>query len=141
LSTDSKYYERKGFTPYFFAHVVFNIVDQKFAFLRNLEDLFGDVYAANWCDAFPRHTNLHQFIYNIVDSILFEDPTGENDNPALFEFCKRYEIETSELDWDEEDSLHERGSGRIMTTQCYHYQMRSFTSFFTMLFFALTSIG
>ena len=107
LPIESKYYERKGFTPYFFAHVVFNLVRQQFAFLRNLEDWFGDVYAANWCDPFPRHTNLHQFIYNVVDSILFEDPIGENDNPALQEFCKRYSIDTSELDWDDEDSLHE----------------------------------
>ncbi len=99
-----KYYLRSGFSPYFYAHVVFNLVRSQFSFLRNFEDIFGDMATSNWCAPFPKQTNLHQFIGQIIDSIFFESPTEvEEENPDLRDFCNHYKIDTTEVDWSDED--------------------------------------
>lgn len=102
------YYQRSGFTPYFYAHVVFNLVRSKFGFLRNFEDMFGDMATSNWCSPYPKFTNPHQFIVTIVDSILFEDPTGDGgDDHSLRDFCNHYRVDTTEIDWYDEDQLYD----------------------------------
>ena len=106
--TPEGYYSRAGFSPYFYAHIIFNLVRSRLSFLRNFEDIFGDMATSGWCDPFPRFTNLHQFIAIIVDSIFFEDPTGEGgDDHSLRDFCKHYQIDTSSLDWMDEDALYD----------------------------------
>ncbi|MEP7348784.1 MAG: HNH endonuclease [Sphingorhabdus sp.] len=100
------YYRRLGFSPYFYAHIVFNLVRSQFAYLRNFEDIFGDMATSNWCQPFPKHTNLHQFIGQIVDSIFFEDPTErDSDDHSLRDFCEHYKINISGVDWGDEDQL------------------------------------
>ncbi len=102
------YYRRMGFSPYFYAHVVFNLVRSKFEYLRNFEEMFGDMATSGWCEPFPKHTNLHQFIWMVIESIFFEDSTGDNgDNPSLKEFCNHYKIDISDFDWSDEDQVHE----------------------------------
>lgn len=104
----NNYYKRAGFSPYFYAHVIFNLVRSRFGFLRNFEDIFGDMATSSWCEPFPKFTNLHQFIAVIVDSIFFEDPTGdEGDDHSLKDFCLHYKIETSGVDWTDEDELYD----------------------------------
>jgi 5-methylcytosine-specific restriction endonuclease McrA len=102
------YYHRAGFSPYYYAHIVFNLVRSQFAFLRNFEDIFGDMATSNWCEPFPKHTNLHQFIGQIVDSIFFEDPTGDGgEDHSLRDFCTHYKIDTTTIDWDDEEQLYD----------------------------------
>lgn len=102
------YYRRAGFSPYFYAHIVFNLVRSRFAFLRNFEDMFGDMATSSWCNPFPKFTNLHQFVGQVVDSIFFEDPTGDGrDDHSLRDFCAHYRIDTSGIDWENEDQLYD----------------------------------
>ena len=84
------YYEARGFSPYYFAHVIFNVVKTPGAFARNLEGFMGDLAAGAWCEPFPRFSNLHRFIEEITDDLIFE-PAEEENGPAYFvRFCRHY---------------------------------------------------
>ena len=41
----SNYYEARGFSIYYFANAVFNIVSSPGAYLRGIEDILGDMKA------------------------------------------------------------------------------------------------
>ena len=102
------YYRRAGFSPYFYAHIVFNLVRSHSAFLRNFEDMFGDMATSGWCNPFPKFTNLHQFVAEVVDSIFFENPTGDGgEDHSLRDFCNHYKNDSSEIDWGDEEQLYD----------------------------------
>ena len=86
----SGYYRASEFTPYWFAHVLFNLVRQSGAYIRGLEDLFGDMRASGLCDPFPRFSNLHRFIEDVTTDLLLEGiDTGEEErNSLLVDFLK-----------------------------------------------------
>lgn len=71
---DSHYYSATGFSPYYFAHVVYNVVGHSGAFLRRINDLLGDAATENLCRPFPRFSNLHAFIEDVLLELFFENP-------------------------------------------------------------------
>lgn len=47
------------------------------AYLRNIEDIFGDTSSESLTFAFPKWTNLHDFICEIITDLIFEDRDKE----------------------------------------------------------------
>lgn len=82
---DSHYYSATGFSPYYFAHVVYNVVGSPGAFLRRINDLLGDAAAENLCRPFPRFSNLHTFIEDVMMELFFEEPE-EGGRYAIHDF-------------------------------------------------------
>lgn len=101
------YYEARGFTPYYFAHVVFNLVRTPELYLRGLEDILGDMATSSWCDPYPRYSNLHRFIELVADEILFDTKADEDGPPLAVSFFKHYRVPLPPGDHDDEDSLLE----------------------------------
>lgn len=66
------YYESTGFTPYYFAHVLYNIVRRPGGYLRKLEDILGDAATGSLCLPFPKFSNLHYFADGVVRDLFFE---------------------------------------------------------------------
>ena len=99
------YYEARGFTPYYFAHTIFNIVKRPMSFLRNLEDILGDMATSKWCDSFPRYSNLHRFIEYIADDLLFEPDDEAPGETWVFAFLKHYGITAPAVDADDDDAM------------------------------------
>ena len=107
------YYNALGLTPYWFAHVITNIVKDPFAYLRGLHELFSeDGHATSLCNAFPRWSNLHDFIAEIFTSIIHEDTKEGQD--ILRDFLVLIEAPP---DWLEE--IHDEGLGEIILTEQY----------------------
>lgn len=106
---EAGYYRATGFTPYWFAHVMFNLVRQSGAFIRGLEDLFGDMRASNLCNAFPRFSNLHAFIEDVITDLLVEGiNTGKDDHSRLLiDFLKHAGLPAGTLEQIEENGLAE----------------------------------
>ena len=109
----SGYFEALGLTPYWFAHVVSNVVDDPQAYLRELHDIFAENESANaLCNAFPRWSNLHYFIAEIFESIIHE-PTDEGSAT----FRAFLELMNAPKDWFED--IAEEGPGEIVLTELY----------------------
>lgn len=81
---ETHYYRATGFTPYYFAHVTFNIVRQYQHFLRNVEDIFGDMSGQGLTRSFPKFSNLHVFIEATAMDLLYES--------YEYDDCERYLI-------------------------------------------------
>lgn len=99
------YYQSSGFSPYYFANVLYNIVKDPEPYLRNLEEMLGDSRTDALCGPFPRYSNLHLFIEDIIESIFFEDE-GEN-HPVLFDFLVYAGIAENVRDRHDLDELAE----------------------------------
>ena len=109
----SGYFEALGLTPYWFAHVVSNVVDDPQGYLRELHDIFvEDGSATSLCNAFPRWSNLHFFIAAIFESVVHE-PTEEGS--AIFRAF--LELMDAPKDWF--DDIDEEGPGEIVLTELY----------------------
>lgn len=106
---EAGYYRATGFTPYWFAHVMFNLVRQSGAFIRGLEELFGDMRASGLCDPFPRFTNLHAFIEDVTTNLLLEGigSGDDDDNRLLKDFLKLAGLPPGTLAVIEEKGLAE----------------------------------
>lgn len=80
-SVKTHYYKATGFTPYYFAHVIFNVVHQHHGFLRKVEDIFGCIGGESLTQNFPKHSSLHIFIEAVLLGLFYESP--ENDDTYL----------------------------------------------------------
>lgn len=89
---ESHYYAANGFSPYYFAHVVYNVVGHSDAFLRRINDLLGDAATENLCRPFPRFSNLHAFIEDVLTELFFESP-AENGAYAIYDFILHSRLE------------------------------------------------
>lgn len=114
---EAGYYRATGFTPYWFAHVMFNLVRQSGAFIRGMEDLFGDMRASSLCNAFPRFSNLHAFIDDVITDLLLEGiDTGEDgNNRLLLDFLKHAGLPVGTLAHIEENGLTEMWGDPVWT--------------------------
>ena len=88
-----RYYHARGFSTYYFANAIFNIVIHSSSYIRGIEDILGDLKTAWFTAPFKAYTNLHDFSRQIINDILFEglqDP--DKDLALLRDFIKKYEI-------------------------------------------------
>lgn len=66
---------------YYICQVVDNVTRKPGEYLRNLEDIFGDMRSMSLARNFPKWTVLHEFIEEIVCSIAFEDAVSTVKKP------------------------------------------------------------
>lgn len=90
------YYQASGFSPYYFAHVIYNITSMPGPFIRNLEEILGDTRAEGLCNPFPRHSNLHAFIEDVIEDLFFE--SNADSPPVLYDFLVYAGLTTTILD-------------------------------------------
>ncbi|ARP65529.1 hypothetical protein A9K65_020770 [Mesorhizobium sp. WSM1497] len=72
------YYEARGFSVYYFANAIFNIVSSHSAYLRGIEEIMGDLKTEFFMRPFKKYTNLHEFIRCISLDIIYEDVERED---------------------------------------------------------------
>lgn len=109
----SGYFEAVRLSPHWFAHVLWNIVRDPSAYLRELHDLLAENDAGSTlCDPFRKWSNLHIFIEDVFESIINE-PT-EDGRSMRREFLERID---APKDWFED--LDDEGLGEIVWTQEY----------------------
>ena len=100
------YYEARGFSVYYLANAVFNIVSNPSAYLRSLEDLLGDMRTLSLMRPFDRYTNLHEFIRTISTDIVTDELDKEDGHyPYFKKFCAIYGVETPEGATDDVDAF------------------------------------
>lgn len=73
------YYEARGFSVYYLANAVFNVVKHSGAYIRGLEDILGDMRTLTLMRSFPRYTNLHEFIREIATDVLTDEVEQEDE--------------------------------------------------------------
>lgn len=109
----SGYFEALGLTPYWFAHIISNVVEEPLAYMRNMHDIFAENgRAGTLCNAFPRWSNLHFFISEVFESVIHE-PTEEGSAT----FRAFLELIDAPKDWFE--VIEEEGPGEIVLTELY----------------------
>lgn len=63
-------YEARGFSVYYFANAVFNIVKHSGDYLRGIEEVLGDMQVQILMRPFHQFTNLHHFLEAIIGQIV-----------------------------------------------------------------------
>lgn len=63
----------KYFETYYFANVIKNVLDDPFAYLRTLDEFFGENNQMSFIEPFPKVSRLHEFIAWSIDTISYED--------------------------------------------------------------------
>jgi len=100
------YYEARGFSVYYLANAVFNLVSNPGAYLRGIEELLGDMRALTLMRPFHKYTNLHGFIRDVsVDIVTEEIGQDDGDQHFLRRFLKVYALEIPDEALDDEESF------------------------------------
>ncbi|MFG1479479.1 HNH endonuclease [Xanthobacter sp. V4C-4] len=100
------YYEARGFSVYYLANAVFNIVLHSGDYLRGIEEILGDARAAHLMRGFHRYTNLHEFIREIATDILTEEVEQEDGHCRyLREFLNTFNVPFPADAFESEDSF------------------------------------
>lgn len=102
------YYEARGFSVYYLANTVFNLVSHPGNYLRGIEDVLGDMHVLNLMRPFSRYTNLHYFVREICSEIVVEEVyTDDEDRRYITAFLDIYrvpyeigDLEDIETFWD-----------------------------------------
>lgn len=72
MHIDRKYIEVKFYATYYYANAIRNILHDQLAYIRNLNDFYGDEHILNFFEPFPKYSAFHLFIEFIVESLFFE---------------------------------------------------------------------
>lgn len=90
--TDS-YYEARGFSVYYLANAIFNIVSSPTGYIRSIEEILGDMKTAFFMQPFKRCTNLHEFVRCIALDIIVDDVEREDgDTRYLVKFLQTHDV-------------------------------------------------
>jgi HNH endonuclease len=111
------YYVARGFSVYYIANAVFNIVTTPMGYLRGIEEILGDMRTLSLMRPFHRYTNLHDFIRNIsTDIVTDEIDLDDGECRFLRKFLRLYSVDCpeaaladAEAFWDfvsESDAFH-----------------------------------
>jgi hypothetical protein len=100
------YYEARGFSVYYPANAVFNIVSNSGTYMRGIEDILGDMRVLTLMRPFHRYTNLHHFIREIsVDIVTEEVDDIDQDHRFLREFLRIFAVPFPEEALQDEESF------------------------------------
>ncbi len=112
-----KYYEARGFSVYYFANAVFNIVANAGSYLRGLEEILGDLQTEVLMRPFHRFTNLHHFLDAIVREIVEEEVGQLEDEQPRFlrQFLLTVRVPFAAHHLKDEESFYE------FTSECQRY--------------------
>lgn len=81
--------EIRFYQTYYFANIIRNILHDQFAYLRSLNDFYGDDKYLAHVSPFPRYSALHCFIESVIDEIL-SDEISEIDLKQRQETIRRF---------------------------------------------------
>ena len=103
-----QYYEARGFSIYYFANVVFNVVKDAGAYLRGIEEILGDMQVLNLMRPFHKFTNLHHFLQAIIRQIIHEEMERWDEHEPLFliAFLETYKVPFSAENLADEDAFY-----------------------------------
>ena len=80
------------YETYYFANVIKNVLEDRFAFLRNLHEFYGDDRYLGFTSPFRKFSAFHEFIAFVIDEVLSEDvrATGLNVRQDRYEQQKKF---------------------------------------------------
>lgn len=119
------YYESHGFSVYYFANAVWNVVRNSQSYLRSIEDLLGDMQSLMLMRSFHKYTNLHHFISEIVRQIV-EEEVGQLDVEEarfLIQFLTTYAVPFTSENLDSEEQFYDFTA----ETERYHDALHELT--------------
>jgi hypothetical protein len=73
MTVKKRIIELTYYETYYFANLVKNVLEDQLAYIRHLDDFYGDCRYLNYTSPFPRFSALHSFIYFVLDDVLSED--------------------------------------------------------------------
>jgi HNH endonuclease len=88
------YYRARGFSVYYFANAIHNVVRDSGSYIRGIEDILGDQQVLNLMRSFHRFTNLHHFSEAIIREVVEEEADHLDEKPGNFlrQFLKTYDV-------------------------------------------------
>lgn len=115
------YYEARGFSIYYFANAVFNVVKDAGAYLRGIEEILGDMQVLNLMMPFQKFTNLHYFLEAIIRDIIQEELRSKDDHEPRFliAFLQTYQVPFTANHLADEDSFFTF----VSESEAYHTAM------------------
>lgn len=101
------YYEARGFSVYYFANAIHNIVRDSQSYIRGIEDILGDMQTLTLMRSFHRFTNLHHFSEAVIRQIIEEEADQLDEKPAYFlrEFLRAFAVPFGSDDLSDQDSF------------------------------------
>jgi HNH endonuclease len=109
---DADYYEARGFSVYYLANVVSNVVATPGAYIRNIEDILGDVRTEFFMKPFTKYTNLHEFIRCISLDIILEDVERDDGNILYLQrFLEKFGVPCPTEAFENQDTFAEFTGG------------------------------
>jgi hypothetical protein len=102
------YYATRGFSVYYLANAIFNIVSSPMTYMRGIEEILGDMRVLILMRPFHKYTNLHHFIRAISTDILTEDiERGDGEVRFVQQFLDTYEVPFPTNALEDEDQFWE----------------------------------
>lgn len=69
---------------YYICQMVDGVTREPGAYLRNVEDIFGDMSSSSLARKFPKWTCFHVFVEELISSVIFEDADGSKNSPGKY---------------------------------------------------------
>lgn len=69
---------------YFICQMVDGVTREPGAYLRNVEDIFGDMSSSSLVRKYPKWTCFHIFIEELISSVIFEDAKNSDNIPGKY---------------------------------------------------------
>ncbi len=73
MTAKRRFIELTHYETYHFANVVKNVLEDQFAYLRLLDEFYGDRRYLSYTSPFPRFSAFHSFIQFLIDDVISED--------------------------------------------------------------------
>lgn len=90
---ESDYFRARGFSVYYVANAVFNIVSSPMLYARGIEDILGDMRAERLMNPFQRYSNLHSFIHDIALDVITEEIDSDiGEGRLIRQFFKIFDV-------------------------------------------------
>jgi hypothetical protein len=70
--SDKVRFEARFYETYYFANVVRNVLSDQFAYLRHLDDFYGDDRIAAYSQPFPKFSAFHSFIQFVIEDLILD---------------------------------------------------------------------
>lgn len=119
------YYEARGFSVYYFANAVFNVVRDSGAYLRGIEEILGDMQTLTLMRPFHRFSNLHHFLEAIIRQLVEEEAGQLGEDPPKFlrQFLTTYSVPFTEEHLEDEEAFY----GFTSESDRYHDALEELT--------------
>jgi hypothetical protein len=93
VNNESRYYRARGFSPYYFANAIFNVVTNSTAYMRGIEEILGDTRTMWFAKPYKTYTNLHEFSRSVIEDVVEEEILQHDEELVFLSACpKRYEV-------------------------------------------------